>query len=210
MNKPKIIVVDDERDILDIYVALLDPNFEVEAFNSPHEFLLALSADPKKDFELVITDLKMPEIDGLAMIKKAHELGFSFPFILLSGYLDKNAAIDAVNLGAFRLLEKPTDYDILISAIDQLIMEHEIVNVRKEIRTLTGQLRELYTSLRIIMEQYIPDEVLNRLVVETNDEGQVQNKTSFESVLEKLETRLERLLESERLLTELKINKFKS
>lgn len=210
MNKPKIIVVDDEQDILDIYSALLDPNFEVEAFNSPKEFLSALSKDPKKNFELVITDLKMPEMTGLAMIQQAQDLGFSFPFVLLSGYLDKAAAIEAVNLGAFRLLEKPTDYDVLISAIDQLIMEHEIVNVRREIRILTGQLRELYTYLRIIMEQYIPDDVLARLVVETNGAGHVKNKTSFESVLEKLETRLERLLESERILTEMKINKFRS
>jgi len=210
MSKPKLIVVDDEIDILDIYTSLLEPDFEVEAFNSPKEFLAALQADPHKDFELLITDLKMPEIDGLQMITQAQALGFSFPFILLSGHMDKAAAIDAINLGAFRRLEKPTAYEVLIAAIDQLIMEHEIVNVRKEIRAMTGQLRELYTSIRIIMDQYIPEDILNRLVVETNPDGQVKNKTSFESVLEKLETRLERLLESERVLTEMKVNKFKS
>jgi hypothetical protein len=60
------------------------------------------------------------------------------------------------------------------------------------------------------MDQYIPEDILNRLIVETNSQGQVKNKTSFEAVLEKLETRLARLLESEKILTEMKVNKFKS
>lgn len=205
----KIAVVDDEQDILDNYVDLLSAEYEVHSFNNPQDFIKALDENKIPSPDLLVTDLKMPALTGLEMVKQAQKKGFHFPFILLSGYLDKDAAIEAMDAGAFRLLEKPTDSDVLLATVDQLLLEHQIINVRKEIRSLTEQLRELYSGIRMIMQQYIPEDVLNRLIVEAPD-GTVKKKMSFEDVLEQLEHRLEKLLKSEKVLTEMKANPFKS
>jgi DNA-binding NtrC family response regulator len=207
MAKPLIFVVDDEPDILELYQNLLEHDYEVVTFGSPSDFLAGLK---EKTPDLAITDFKMPLMSGLEMVKMAQSQGHSFPFILLSGNLDKKNTLDAVNMGAFRVLEKPTDYDSLSATIDQLLMEHEIVKVRTDVRELVTQLRELYGSVRIIMSQYIPSEVLDRLILETDAKGQIQAKSSFEGLLEKLETRLDQLLKSEKMLVELKTNKFAS
>lgn len=208
-QKPSIVVVDDEADILELYGSILGEDYEVTSFNSPKAFLEALSSNKISTIDLLVTDLKMPGIDGLEMVRQAQQANFFFPFILLSGYLDKQAVIDAVDVGVFRLLEKPTEFEVLLATIDQLLMEHEVHKVRKEVRGLTSQLRELYTMVRMIMSQHIPQEIMDRLVVDTDEKGNVKQKMSFDTLLERLENRLDKLLESEKLLTELKTNKFK-
>lgn len=207
MEKAKIIVVDDEPDILEIYETILGESYSVTSYNDPNIFLKALEAKTIKDFNLLISDLKMPAMSGIDMIKKAQDLGFHFPFVLLSGYLNKESAIEAVDLGVYRLLEKPTDFAILLSVIDQLLLEHEAEEVRKEIRNITSQLRELYTSIRFVLSNHLPQEVIDRLVIDTDSDGTVKEKMSFDSLLEKLETRLDRLLESEKMMSELKTRK---
>lgn len=204
MNKPTIAVVDDEADILSLYEGLLSDDYQVLPFLSPKLFLESLRKNSKID--LLITDLKMPSMDGLEMIRQSQQLGHRFPFLLLSGHLDKQKALEAVDLGAFRILEKPTDLEILSEAIDQLLVEHEIHSVRNEIRGITSQLRELYTSIRVILLQHIPEELMDRLVVETDGQGRVKKKMGFDELLENLESRLDHLLGSEKMLLDLKNN----
>lgn len=205
MNKPTIAVVDDEADILSVYEDLLKDDYQVLPFLSPK--LLLESLKNKTKIDLLITDLKMPSMDGLEMIRQSQQLGYRFPFLLLSGHLDKEKALEAVELGAFRILEKPTDLEVLSEAIDQLLVEHEIHSVRYEIRGITSQLRELYTSIRVILLQHIPEELMDRLVIETDGEGRVKKKMGFDELLENLESRLDHLLGSEKMLLDVKNHK---
>lgn len=209
MGKATIYVVDDEQDILENYTVLLSDDYTVLPFNDPEAFIKYFEQPSPVIPDLVITDLKMPKIDGLQMIKSVQNHQIFFPFILLSGHLDKDSVMEAVEAGVFRLLEKPTSYDTLIETIDQLLVEHESYKVRKEIRAITSQLRELYTSIRMIMTQYIPEDIIERLVVDAPG-GSVKAKMSFENLLENLESRLERLLESEKVIDEMRSNKARS
>ncbi len=211
--KAHIVVVDDETEILELYKNVLGDIYNVSSYNSPIDFLKALSSGELKDVGLVITDLKMPQMDGLTMVRQAQAQNCFFPFIMLSGYLDKQAVMDAVDVGVFRMLEKPTEFEVLLAAIDQLLMEHEIFKVRKEIRTLTSQLRELYSMVRLVLLQHIPEDMIDRLVVDGpggNSGGDPKAKMSFDTLLEKLESRLDTLLASEKMIIELKTNRFKS
>lgn len=204
MNKRHTIaVIDDEADIREDYKTLLGDEFEVRAYEDPTQFLKALDQSVNDFPDLVITDYKMPGIDGIEMIRMAQKKGANFPFILLSGYLDKDSVISAVEVGVHRLLEKPTNFETLRAAIDQLLLEYEIVNIREEIRQITSQLRELYTGIRMIMSQYIPQEVIERTIIHA-PQGLVKNKLSFELLLEHLEARLEKLLASEKIMMALR------
>ncbi len=202
MSQVLIAVVDDEVDLLENFKLLLADQFEVEAFSSPFDFLKALPDLQKRGLRLLITDFKMPRMNGLEMVQKAQALDPSLPFLILSGFLDKKTVMDAVDLGVFRLLEKPCQPDELFSSIDQVLTESELHIVRQEIREITSQLRELYSTVRLTLMQYIPEETLERLVIDPSSETETK-KMSFDDLLENLEMRLDRLLASEKVMNDL-------
>jgi DNA-binding NtrC family response regulator len=203
MKPPLIAIVDDEVDLLDNFQSLLSDQFEVHTFSSPQGFLQALPELLSQKLKLLVSDFKMPGMTGLEMIQKAHFEAPSLPFIILSGFLDKKTVMEAVELGVFRLLEKPCRPDELLSTIDQLLIESELHSVRQEIRQITSQLRELYSSIRIALLQHIPEDVMDRLIVSPSKDGGGLQKISFEQLLENLEHRLDRLLNSEKVMHEM-------
>lgn len=209
MEKYKLAVVDDEDEIRESYQDLLGQDYEILSYSSGLAFLEAQKTANFTAPDLVITDLKMPGLDGIEMVRKSQLNDHHFPVILLSGFLDKQSALNAVDIGVYRLLEKPTPVDQLRAAIDQLLVEHEIVKVRKEMTALTSQLRELYSAIRIAVLPYIPEDILNRMIVETKN-GNVVRKVSFEQVLEGLEARLDSLVRSERVLQELRQQRYRN
>jgi DNA-binding NtrC family response regulator len=202
MEQPLIAVVDDEVDLLDNFRSLLQDQFQVRTFSSPEAFLQALPELQSQKLRLLISDFKMPGMSGLAMVHKAQSIFPGLPFIILSGFLDKKAVLDAVELGVFRLLEKPCPPDELLSSIDQLLVEADLHLVRKEIRQITSQLRELYSTIRMALMQHIPEELLGRMVIDAPSDGEAR-KMGFEELLENLEYRLDHLLTSEKVMHDL-------
>lgn len=206
----RIAVVDDEMDILENYRELLGDEYEVLTFSSPSEFLSSMDKPNYKAPHLVITDLNMPGIDGIKMVQQAQEKNHHFPVILLSGFLNKEAVMAAVDIGVYRLLEKPTAIGTLKAAIDQLLIEHDVFMVRREIRQITSQLRELYSTIRVAVLPYIPQDVLNRMVLDAPATGAPSKKMSFDELLEAMESRLDQLLRLETVLTELRERKYRN
>ena len=204
-----IAVVDDEPDLLEFYEEELKLNHRVQTFDNPQKFVDFLQAlkHPSEAPDLLISDYKMPGQNGLTMIQSAQKLGYHFPFILLSGFLTKEVIMGAIGAGVFRVLEKPVDPQLLHHTIDELLMEHEIGKARGEIRKLTGQLREIYSGIRLIMDQYIPEDVQSRMIVETEGQNDVKKKMSFDEVLSNLEARLDFLLKKEQVFVDLKSKK---
>ena len=117
-NTNRIFVVDDEIELTEFYKNILSDQYRISVFNSPVEFLKALDMSLP---DLVISDLKMPEMTGVEMLRKAQSDGHKFPFIIVTGYLDRNVRAEAAGLGACLLLEKPVDYDLLITSIQNLL-----------------------------------------------------------------------------------------
>ena len=195
-----VAVVDDEPDLLEFYREILSETCRIETFETPQAFLDFLSQlkEASQAPKLLISDFKMPGMNGLTMIQQTRRMNYEFPFILLSGFLTKEVVLGAVGAGVFRVLEKPIDVDILVHTVDELLMEGDIQETRREIRTLTSQLREIYAGIRLIMDQYIPEDVQARMIVETVGDT-VKKKISFEDLLASLEARLDHLLQKEKL-----------
>lgn len=204
--KPHIVIVDDEADITENLALLLEDSYQVTSFNDSTKLIQNLENGQISRIDVVITDLRMPKLSGIEMVKKIYSLGFDFPFILFSGNLNKENTLEAMDLGAYRILEKPVRIEKLQQSIEHLLLEHQIEIVRKETRVLISQLRELYTSLRIVCHNYIPQDVMDRLVVEAPN-GQVKKQLNFDDVMENLETRLHKLLNSEKSLERLRDSK---
>jgi FixJ family two-component response regulator len=206
----KIILVDDESGLLQIYQEILSAHYHITTFSSPNQFLKFLKDHRTPPFEVLITDLKMPGLSGVEMIRTAQKLGFFFPSILLSGYLDKQAVFEAVDLGVYRLLEKPTPADTLVAAIEEVLVEYDVRDVRHEIRNITVQLREYYSFLRLLISTHVPEAEVKGFSLQTNNQGQVISQESFDQLLERLEGRLDKLLKSENILEEFRSRRYKN
>ncbi len=103
--RPRVLVVDDEaaiRELLSKTLALAD--YDVDLAPDGRTALERLRIIP---YDLLITDLKMPGIDGLAVIREARRLKADIPVIIITGFSTEASAIEAVNLGVSGYLTKP-------------------------------------------------------------------------------------------------------
>jgi excisionase family DNA binding protein len=103
--KPRVLVADDEesiRDMLAQTLALAD----YDARTVP-DGLAAIESLRAETFDLLITDLSMPRMDGLALVREARRLYPDLPIVIITGYSTEAAAIEAINLGVTGYLTKP-------------------------------------------------------------------------------------------------------
>jgi excisionase family DNA binding protein len=104
-GRPRVLVVDDEatiRDLLSKTLALAE--YDVDLAPDGRTALERLRVIP---YDLLITDLKMPGVDGLAVIREARRLKADIPVIIITGFSTEASAIEAVNLGVSGYLTKP-------------------------------------------------------------------------------------------------------
>jgi len=104
-GRPRILVVDDEaaiRDLLSKTLALAE--YDVDLAPDGRTALERLRIIP---YDLLITDLKMPGIDGLTVVREARRLKADLPVIIITGFSTEASAIEAVNLGVSGYLTKP-------------------------------------------------------------------------------------------------------
>ena len=104
-ERPRVLIVDDEatiRDLLSKTLALAE--YDVDLASDGRTALERLRIIP---YDLLITDLKMPGVDGLAVIREARRLKADIPVIIITGFSTEASAIEAVNLGVSGYLTKP-------------------------------------------------------------------------------------------------------
>lgn len=117
-NKKKVFFVDDEKSVCKAVRSILIEDYEVTCFSDPKNCLKALNNSP---CHLLITDLTMPEINGLELLKKTKSTQPALPVLILTGYGDIPTAVEAVKAGASNFIEKPFDADYLQQIIEQTI-----------------------------------------------------------------------------------------
>ena len=111
VEKKTVVIIDDEVDLTELFSSLLEETYNVITFNRPKDFIEYISAHKDVPFDALVSDFNMPQMTGLDMIKRCFEQGYHFPFILFSAYLEKEIIFKALQIGAFRLLEKPSAKD---------------------------------------------------------------------------------------------------
>jgi DNA-binding NtrC family response regulator len=114
-DRAKILIVDDEqdvRDVLEFYLASLDVEV-LSAVDGADAIKLLF----EHKIDLLVTDIKMPRMDGIALLKEARSLGIEIPVVILTGHGDKELAIQAMRLGAVDFLDKPFSGEDLLHSI---------------------------------------------------------------------------------------------
>jgi two-component system response regulator FixJ len=119
----KVYVIDDDEAMRDSLMFLLDSaGYEVTLFEAARQFLDAL---PALAFGCVVSDVRMPGIDGIELLKRLKAAHSAFPIVIMTGHGDVPLAVEAMKLGAVDFLEKPFEDDRLIAMIDTAIREAE-------------------------------------------------------------------------------------
>jgi DNA-binding NtrC family response regulator len=119
MIRPRILVIDDEEIVrISCKKCLTPEGYDVDmASNGIEGMQLAQAAK----YDLVLTDLKMPEMDGMEFIEKAKEIQPDTKVIMITGYGTVEHAVKALRLGAYNFIEKPFTPDALINAVREAL-----------------------------------------------------------------------------------------
>lgn len=157
MNKATILVVDDDQDILRlICMRLMAAGYQTLTASDGAEALLTLHMQRP---DLVISDLRMPTLDGISLMESAHETNPTLPFIILTAHGSIPEAVQATQKGAFSFLAKPFDSQALLQLVadglrisgihkDQSIEEED--GWRQAIFTRSGNMESLLGQAKLI------------------------------------------------------------
>jgi two-component system response regulator FixJ len=122
-RRGNVYVIDDDAAMRDSLQFLLDSaDFEVRLFESAQAFLDALGT---VEFGCVVSDIRMPGIDGIELLKRVKESRGTLPVIIMTGHGDVPLAVEAMRLGAVDFMEKPFEDDRLIAMIDVALRQAE-------------------------------------------------------------------------------------
>jgi two-component system response regulator HydG len=134
--KPLIAVLDDEERMAEVLAMVLRrEGHEVLTFNRPQDLLAAL---PQRSFDLLLTDLKMPDMDGVELLTRAKEVIPELPVILITAYATVETAVAAMKQGALDYLTKPIDNDVVRNVVARAL-DH--TRLARENRYLRAQLQ---------------------------------------------------------------------
>jgi DNA-binding NtrC family response regulator len=124
----RILVVDDELDMLMLLRMIIEDNsdYAVETTNNPSEGLKMLT---EKDYDLVISDLKMPGMDGMELFDELQEIKPGVPVIIITAYGSLETADEAMKKGVADFITKPFRKDSILFTINRVL---ELARVQKE------------------------------------------------------------------------------
>ncbi len=145
MEKPRILMVDDDKNTLQGYLkALSQDEFLVEGASTGFE---ALKKIDQKSFDIVVSDIRMPQLDGITLLKELQKRDADIAVVLATAYGTIDSAVEAMKLGAETYLSKPVnieELEILIKKIWEKKQDHRQNLELKDI------LKESYKSSTII------------------------------------------------------------
>src|SRR3984957_2922022 len=147
---PRILCVDDEPRVVDGLAVQLRRDYQVLTAHSGQDALRILKEGAQPT--VIVSDMRMPGMDGAALLKHVRQLYPDITRILLTGETARDAAVAAVNEGQiFRFLTKPCATETLRAAIDAGVMQHRLVTAERVLlqETLVGCIKALVDILAI-------------------------------------------------------------
>ncbi|MCU1427359.1 MAG: response regulator receiver [Actinomycetia bacterium] len=149
-ERPRVLCVDDDAVVLGVLVGCLRRDFAVTTEGDGQAGLASL--DARGPFEVVVSDLRMPRMDGNTFLTKAKEHAPDTVRILMTGNGDLEAAVAAINNGRiFRFLRKPTSPGELVETLRAAAEQHRLIVAERELldETLRGSVQTLLETLAL-------------------------------------------------------------
>ena len=141
-NDPMVHVIDDDDAARQSLTFLLGTaQFAFRAYESAKAFLDAI---PSVEGGCIITDVRMPDIDGIELLRRLKNLKVGWPVIVITGHADVPLAVQAMRQGAVDFIEKPYDSEVLLGAVRAALSSHEKDAAR---HSETAEIRERMAAL---------------------------------------------------------------
>jgi len=138
----RVMVVDDEENIREVLSNYLESmNYEVDTAEDGQE---ALNKFEKGDFDLIISDLLMPNIDGLELLKRIREIDKDIIFLMITGYPSIETAVDAIKKGAYDYITKPFHMEDVKLRIERAFEKRSL---KERLKTVQGLMWALLFSI---------------------------------------------------------------
>lgn len=166
-SKGTVYVIDDDAALRDSLSFLLDAaGFDARLFETALKFLDDL---PSLDFGCVVSDVRMPGLDGIELLKRMKSDQSRFPIVIMTGHGDIPLAVEAIKLGAVDFLEKPFEDDRLIAVIEAAIRQGEPAAKNEAVtRDIVSRIATLSPRERQVMDGLIAG-LSNKLIARDYD-----------------------------------------
>lgn len=159
---PKILIIDDEKAICNTLKDILQyEKFEVDIANDGAEGVKKFEAG---QYDLVLSDIKMPKMDGLEVLAKLQELNADVPVVMISGHGTIETAVDAIRKGAYDYISKPPDLNRLLVTVRNALDRSSLVNETKVLKRKIFKTREMVgespaiAGIKSIIDKVAPTE----------------------------------------------------
>jgi DNA-binding NtrC family response regulator len=153
-----VCVIDDQPLMRDsVAETLTAQEHKVFAFANAHE---ALTEIRQRSFDVVLADLRLPGMDGVALLREMRRLGIDVPVILMTAYASVATAVEAMKLGAFDYIQKPFNSDEVAILIERAVRER---NILRENEVMRRTIEDLNLEIRLIGESAAMRPVLEKV-----------------------------------------------
>ena len=135
-TKASVLVVDDDPDVLRGVVRLLrSQGYSVTSTNNGADAARYLLG---RSFDVIVSDIKMPGMDGIQLLREVREHDLHVPVVLVTGEPAVSTAVQALEYGAFHYLTKPVDSEALARAVSKAVSMHRMARVKQQAAELLG------------------------------------------------------------------------
>ena len=143
-NQPPVYIIDDEPEVCRSLMMLFNGvGMDARTFNSAESFLGALDRLP---LGVVVSDVRMPGLDGISLIAALGDRGRDDPVIVISGHADVPVAVQALKAGAIDFIEKPFEAETIIGSVSAASATPK-AKTQQMLASLTGREMDVFTFL---------------------------------------------------------------
>ena len=128
----KVLIVDDEKSIRKTLREILEyEKYKVEEAVDGMDCLAKFKRDK---FDVVILDIKMPNLDGMETLERLQQMNPEVPIVMISGHANIDIAVEAVKMGAFDFVSKPPDLNRLLITLKNALDKHNLISETKKLK----------------------------------------------------------------------------
>jgi two-component system nitrogen regulation response regulator NtrX len=146
----KVLVIDDEKAIRRSIKEILE--FEKYEVDEAEDGVQGLGMAQKNNYDVILSDIKMPKMDGLELQNKLNELSIPSSLIIMSGHGTIDTAVDAVKKGAFDFLAKPIDLNRLLVTVRNALDKTSLVTETKQLKKKISKTFDIIGESKAIKE----------------------------------------------------------
>ncbi len=139
MSAPRVLIVDDDVALLEALPEALRLRMDGVIVDTCDSGSAALDRIAATDYDAIISDIKMPGIDGLALLAEIRVLRPDTPTLLITGHGEHDLAVQALRGGAYDFIQKPIDREYFVASLSRAVQTRQLTRQVKELDQLKAQ-----------------------------------------------------------------------